>query len=199
VVAPQLVRQSVRRRTDIVAVAFLEAGMRTLAMVLALEALPLSAVLSAQQAPIGLGLTGTAPRVATQPRITAPQAGATRRTRTFEGAIIGFVVGTTVTVIVTRSGGSTAPCNRSANQDALSSGECLALAAAGGFAGAGLGAFIGSRIRVSALQRLPPPRVGGSGLRSQLVVAAVSIGAPPNQRLKLPAGLALLPRVAGRR
>ena len=168
------------QRADIVAVAFLEAGMRTLAVVLALVCLPLSAVLSAQQAPIGLVSSSTAPRVHTKPRIAAPQAAAARRTRAVEGAIIGFVVGTTAAVVVTRSGGSTAPCNRSANQDALTSGECLALAAAGGFAGAGLGALIGSRIRVSALQVLPPPRFGAGGLRGQLVVAAVSIGAPPS-------------------
>jgi len=152
--------------------------MRTLAMVLALACLPLRAVLSAQQAPIGLGLTSTAPLVHTQPRIAAPQAATSRRTRALEGAIIGFVVGATVTVVLTRSGGSTAPCNRSANQDALSSGECLALAAAGGFLGAGLGALIGSRVRVSALQVLRPPGPAAGALPGRLVVAAVSIGAP---------------------
>ena len=62
--------------------------------------------------------------------------------------MVGFIVGAAVTVVVTHSGGSTAPCNRSANQDALRSGECVALALVGGVVGAGLGALIGSRIRV---------------------------------------------------
>jgi hypothetical protein len=169
-------------------VARLEAGMRTLVMVLTLAGLPLRAGLSAQQAPVGLGLASTAPLVRPQPWIAGPEAATTRRTRALEGAIIGFVVGATVTVVATRSGGSTAPCNRSANQDALSSGECLALAAAGGLVGAGLGALIGHRIRVSALHVLPPRRFGAGAFQGQLVVAAVSIGAPPDQRLGLAAG-----------
>jgi hypothetical protein len=160
------------------AVTRLEAGMRTFIMVLALTSLPLRAGLSAQQAPVGLGLTSTAPLAHPQPGIAAPGAAATRRTRALEGAIIGFVVGAAATVVVTRSGGSTAPCNRSANQDAMSSGECLALAAAGGLVGAGLGALIGSRVRVSARQVLPPPRPGAGAFHGRLVVAAVSIGAP---------------------
>jgi hypothetical protein len=103
-----------------------------------------------------------------------PRLWAQRQTRAREGAIVGFIVGATATVIVTHSGGSTAPCNRSANQDALSSGECIGLAVAGGLVGAGLGALIGSRIRVNAYALSTPlgPRRNG---RMSLILA---IGAP---------------------
>lgn len=63
------------------------------------------------------------------------------------GAIIGFVAGAAITALVVHSGGSNSLCNRSANQDALSSTECVALIGVGGVAGAGVGAFIGGRIR----------------------------------------------------
>jgi len=62
----------------------------------------------------------------------------------------------------------------------MNSRECLGLAVAGGLAGAGVGALIGSRIRVSALQTLPPPHRGQVRHGSRLVIAAVSIVAPPN-------------------
>jgi len=100
------------------------------------------------------------------------------RTRALEGAIIGFVVGAATTAIVTHSGGSTAPCDQSANQDALSSGECFGLAAAGGLVGAGLGALIGSRIRVSAMQALPPTGPASALGGPRVAIAAVSIVAP---------------------
>ena len=57
-------------------------------------------------------------------------------------------------------------------------GRLHGLAVAGGLAGAGLGALIGSRIRVSALQTLPPPHRGPGHRGSRLVIAAVSIVAP---------------------
>jgi len=107
------------------------------------------------------------------------QAASKGRTRALEGAIIGFVVGAATTAIVTHAGGSTAPCDQSANQDALSSGECIGLAAAGGLLGAGLGALIGSRIRVSALQALPPPGPAPAPGGPRLAIASVRITAPP--------------------
>jgi hypothetical protein len=70
-----------------------------------------------------------------------------RRSRWLPGAALGFAAGAVVTHLALRGGGSTAPCNRGANQDAMSAGECLGLAALGGVAGAGLGALVGSRIR----------------------------------------------------
>lgn len=102
------------------------------------------------------------------------------RTRALEGAIIGFVVGAASTIILTRSGGSTAPCDSSANQDALSTGECVGLAVGGGLVGAGVGALIGSRVRVSALQALPPSPVGAGGFNGRLAVVAVSVATPLN-------------------
>lgn len=101
-----------------------------------------------------------------------------RRTRAREGAVVGFIVGATVTVIVTRSGGSTAPCNRSANQDALSSGECLGLAVAGGVVGAGLGALIGRRIRVGVREHASPLPRHLSGVHNRGFLLVVSMAAP---------------------
>lgn len=66
------------------------------------------------------------------------------------GAITGFVLGAGATYLVLRSGGSTAPCDRAANQDAIGAKECAGLAVAGGLVGAVLGGLIGSQIRVGA-------------------------------------------------
>lgn len=116
----------------------------------------------------------------TLPPFTPPANEGASRTRALEGALVGFVVGTAATVIITRSGGSTAPCDSSANQDALSTGECIGIAAAGGLVGAGVGALIGSRIRVSALQALPPLPLGPAGMNGRLAVVAVSVVTPFN-------------------
>jgi hypothetical protein len=75
------------------------------------------------------------------------------------GAAIGFVAGAGITLLILHSGGSTALCNRSANQDALRTEECIGLVALGGVAGAGIGALIGGLIRTgpreqAALDRL---------------------------------------------
>jgi hypothetical protein len=70
-----------------------------------------------------------------------------RRSHWLAGAGVGFLVGAGAAVAVLYSGGSTSLCNQSANQDAMSSGECIGLTALGGLAGAGLGAVIGSRLR----------------------------------------------------
>lgn len=132
----------------------------------------------AQHAPQGPGQPLRAVPVALPPTLAPPATVSGRRSRALEGAVVGFVVGATVTIMLTRSGGSTSLCNGSENQDALNSRECLGLAVAGGLAGAGLGALIGSRIRVSALQTLPPPHHGPGHRGSRLVIAAVSIVAP---------------------
>lgn len=68
------------------------------------------------------------------------------------GALGGFVVGATATYFVLHSGGSTSKCDRDANQDALSRGECTGLVVLGGLVGAGAGALIGSRIRSDRLR-----------------------------------------------
>jgi len=114
------------------------------------------------------------------PTFTPPVTITGHRTRALEGAVVGFAVGAAATIILTRSGGSTSWCDRSDSQDAMNSRECLGLAVAGGLAGAGVGALIGSRIRVSALQTLLPPHSGQGRHGSRLVIAAVSIVALPD-------------------
>ncbi len=109
-----------------------------------------------------------------------------RRTRALEGALVGFGLGATAAFILTHSGGSTSRCDRAANQDAMSAGGCLGLAAAGGLAGAGVGVLIGRRIRISSLQALPPPPEGQGRGGNRLIIGAVSIGAPPRHRPERP-------------
>jgi len=96
------------------------------------------------------------------------------------GAGGGLVAGTLGMVAVLNSGGSTASCDRSANQDALSSGECLGLYALGGAGGAGIGALVGSLIRTDRWRPVPLERLslgprpwsagGGVGLAVSLRV-----------------------------
>ena len=73
-------------------------------------------------------------------------------THRLAGAVSGFVVGAGATYFVTRQGGSTSLCDRSRNQDALSSQECLGLVVLGGAVGAGIGALIGHAIKSEARQ-----------------------------------------------
>jgi hypothetical protein len=70
------------------------------------------------------------------------------------GAGIGFVVGVGGAYQLFHSGGSTGMCNQSANQDAIDSRHCLGIYGLGGLAGAGLGAFIGTRIRTERWHRV---------------------------------------------
>lgn len=69
------------------------------------------------------------------------------RSRWLPGAGAGLIVGGVATWAITYHGGSTSPCDRSANQDALSASECAGVVALGAVAGAALGAGIGSLIR----------------------------------------------------
>ncbi len=71
------------------------------------------------------------------------------------GAGVGFVVGAGGTFAWLNSGGSTSPCDRSENQDAMSPSECLGLALVGGIAGAGLGAAVGALIRTAGWKDVP--------------------------------------------
>lgn len=82
-----------------------------------------------------------------------------RRSHWLAGAGVGFLVGAGAAFAVLYSGGSTSLCNQSANQDAMSSGECIGLTALGGLAGAGLGAVIGSRLRSERWQDVPIERL----------------------------------------
>jgi hypothetical protein len=80
------------------------------------------------------------------------------RSRWLAGAGAGFVAGAVATYVALDRGGSTNPCDRSANQDAIGQGSCLALAAAGGLAGAGLGALAGSLFRSERWEDVPDDR-----------------------------------------
>lgn len=74
------------------------------------------------------------------------------------GAGVGFVVGAGVTYAVLNTGGSTALCNRSANQDAIRAGECAGLTAGGAVVGAGLGALVGAFIKSDKWEDVSPER-----------------------------------------
>ena len=78
-----------------------------------------------------------------------------RKSYKFLGAGVGAVIGAGVTYLILNSGGSTAPCNRSENQDAMNSSECLGLYGLGGLAGAGLGFLIGGAIHSERWQDVP--------------------------------------------
>lgn len=89
-------------------------------------------------------------RLATVNQLVALTSAAGRRSHWLPGAAIGFGVGAAVTYLVLNNGGSTAPCDRSANQDAMSKGACLGITVAGGAAGALLGALVGGLIKKAA-------------------------------------------------
>ncbi|HEX6558326.1 MAG TPA: hypothetical protein VF021_02670 [Longimicrobiales bacterium] len=78
-----------------------------------------------------------------------------RKSYWLAGAAIGFAGGAAVTAVVLHSGGSTSLCDRSANQDAMSSSECLGLTFLGGVAGAAIGGFVGSRIHARTAADAP--------------------------------------------
>ncbi len=81
------------------------------------------------------------------------------RSRWLAGAGIGFLIGASSTYVLLNRGGSTNPCDPSANQDAIGTGACVGLAALGGVAGAGLGALIGKLFRSECWQDVPVQRV----------------------------------------
>jgi 4-amino-4-deoxy-L-arabinose transferase-like glycosyltransferase len=98
---------------------------------------------------LGLLPVAAAPRAIHAPDLAARLAAETRaRSHWRTGAIAGFVIGAGATYLVLHSGGSTATCDRERNQDAIGARECAAITVGGGLAGAGLGAVIGSQIRV---------------------------------------------------
>ena len=69
-----------------------------------------------------------------------------QRSYKFLGAGVGAVIGAGLTYLILNSGGSTALCNQSENQDAMNSSECVGLYALGGLGGAGIGFLIGGMI-----------------------------------------------------
>ncbi len=82
-----------------------------------------------------------------------------RKSHALFGAGIGLLVGGGVAAAVLYTGGSTSPCDQSANQDAMASAECIGLTALGGVAGAGLGAIVGGLIRTEGWQEIPLERL----------------------------------------
>lgn len=92
--------------------------------------------------------------------VTRLEAYAGRRSHWLLGAGIGFVAGAGATYLVLNPPGSssTALCDQSANQDAISSGECLGLTAGGALVGAGLGALVGAFIKSDKWQDVPGDR-----------------------------------------
>lgn len=77
------------------------------------------------------------------------------RTHGRTGAMVGAVAGGVAAYLTFFTGGSTATCDRSANQDAASSGACLGILALGGLAGAGLGGLVGRFIRTERWHDVP--------------------------------------------
>lgn len=73
---------------------------------------------------------------------------------TWIGAGAGFVVGGVATYVILNTGGSTAPCDQDANQDAMSTGECIGITALGALAGAGIGLLIGRAFRSDRLEAI---------------------------------------------
>jgi hypothetical protein len=70
------------------------------------------------------------------------------RSRWKAGAAVGLVVGAAGTYVLLSRGGSTSPCDESANQDAIGAAGCAGLTALGGVAGAGLGALVGRFVKI---------------------------------------------------
>ena len=62
--------------------------------------------------------------------------------RTLVGAGLGFILGAGATWTILNTGGSTAPCDRGANQDAMGAVECAGITVLGGVAGALVGALV---------------------------------------------------------
>ncbi|MBM4185858.1 MAG: hypothetical protein FJ206_00975 [Gemmatimonadetes bacterium] len=128
--------------------------------------------LVAAERPVAALAATPLPGPADQPAAVVSATG--RRSHWLLGAAIGFGAGAVVTYLVLHSGGSTAPCNRSANQDAMSGGECLGLTALGGVAGAGLGALVGGLVKRAVpetpVERIRITPVGDRGLQVSLAV-----------------------------
>jgi hypothetical protein len=98
------------------------------------------------------------------------------RSRWLEGGVAGLVIGATATYLVSHSGGTTSLCDRSANQDAMSSAECVGLVAAGAAGGAAIGVLIGGRIRSERWYHLPLERLRlgflpATGFRADLTLS----------------------------
>jgi hypothetical protein len=121
------------------------------------------------------GVPGDTIRVATAASVTAFPAAVLQRVEIHRGqrshraagAGIGFVAGGVATYLVLNAGGSRSLCDRDANQDAMSSGECWGLTLLGGAVGAGLGAVVGGFIRSEKWEDIPVERLRDGSPRDQ--------------------------------
>lgn len=97
------------------------------------------------------------------------------RSRRSLGAGVGGVFGAVATYVALNSGGSTAFCDQSANQDSIDTGWCLGLYVLGGLAGAGLGSLVGGLMTSERWEVVPLESLGvslglGLGRTSDLAV-----------------------------
>lgn len=125
----------------------------------------------ADRAPAGNAAARLHPSVQADPIAALDPAAAqeTSGSYAWAGAAAGAVVGGGLTWVGLHTGGSTSLCDRDANQDAMSAGECAALTAAGALVGAAVGFLVGSRIGrdgggAASLGRLHVGRASGGGL-----------------------------------
>jgi len=108
--------------------------------------------------PIALAVAGSTTNYSLN-ALTRLEVSRGRKSHSLAGAGVGFLVGAGATFALLHSGGSTSLCDRSANQDALNSGECIGLTALGGLAGAGVGAVVGALLRAERRQDIPVERL----------------------------------------
>jgi len=74
-------------------------------------------------------------------------------------AASGVILGGVGTYALLHSGGSTSRCDRSSNQDAMSSRECAGLTVLGGLGGAGLGFLVSRLLRTERWISVPVGRI----------------------------------------
>ena len=140
-------------------------------LALALAVFGAAGRLDAQQ----VGPYAPAQALATRMRDARPTAPTSYK---MQGAIAGFVVGAVATAVVLYSGGSNSLCDSSSNQDAMNTGECIGVVAAGGAAGALAGYFIGGRIHRDVRWEIGALRSGvAPGLPALAITLRSSSGA----------------------
>jgi len=100
------------------------------------------------------------------------------RSHALVGAAVGFGIGAVGTLVLIHNGASTAPCDRERNQDAMTMGECAALAGLGGLAGAAVGALIGHFVRSDQRSLVPRGRTHLSVVPSPDGAMSVGLSIP---------------------
>jgi len=95
-----------------------------------------------------------------------------RRSHWRTGAVVGALAGAGAALAVVLPGGSTAPCNQSANQDAIGTGACVGIVAGSGVVGGLIGALVGAQFHSERWSALP---IGRLGLRAAPSGVAVGL------------------------